>query len=85
MSNKHYVKGRKKEYKLMKQYRALGYVVLRTAGSHGFADIIVIDKSTKEIYFIQVKPDNISDTQEIKLRLENSWLNGLYKVIYRVE
>ncbi len=70
--NKNYVRGRAKEYRLKKKYGKLGYVVLRTAGSHGFADLIAIGT---EIRFIQVKPKKFSDGQKLKLLKENAWIN----------
>jgi Holliday junction resolvase len=40
MPNKNYVKGRKFEYKIKKEYEDKGYLVFRTAGSHSPADLI---------------------------------------------
>ena len=44
MTNKNYVKGRKFEYKIRDRYKALGYLVFRTAGSHSPADLIIFTK-----------------------------------------
>ena len=80
MSNSKYVKGRKKEYKIKKEFEDKGYIVLRTAGSHGFTDLICIKKpkgnEIKEIRFIQCKPDNFPSSEEKKLLKEYEWLNG---------
>lgn len=55
MSNLKYQKGRKIEYWVKKQLESKGNVCLRTAGSHGFADIIAINKRIGTISFIQIK------------------------------
>lgn len=54
MSNKNYIKGRAFEYKRMKAWERNGYTVLRTAGSHGFADLVAV-KRTYPVEFIQCK------------------------------
>lgn len=40
MPNSNYLAGRASEYKVMKDLRSKGLEVLRTAGSHGVADIV---------------------------------------------
>lgn len=54
MSNKNYNSGRNFEYKRKKWYESVGCVCLRTAGSHGFADLVTID-TYGHISFIQCK------------------------------
>ena len=76
MPNKNYQKGIKKEYKIKKQFEMKGYTVLRTAGSHGFADLIAI--KWLKIRFIQCKPDNFSKREEKKLMDENNIFNESY-------
>ena len=51
--NRNYIKGRKLEYELKKMYEELGCTCLRTAGSHGFADLVVINKAG--VMFVQAK------------------------------
>lgn len=53
MPNKNYVNGIAKERKLMDEYRAKGYKVMRSAGSHGLIDVIAWNK--KEVLMFQVK------------------------------
>jgi len=48
-----YTRGRAFEYKCKHDLQAMGYTVLRTAGSHGPADLIAFDKST--VIFAQCK------------------------------
>lgn len=54
MSNKNYVKGRAFEYKRKKAWERDGYIVLRTSGSHGFADLIAVKPGYPPV-FIQCK------------------------------
>jgi len=72
MPNKNYVKGRAKEYRLKKKYEEKGYIVMRTAGSHGFADLIAIN--SEEVLFIQSKPKSLSKTATLKLYEVNGWV-----------
>ncbi|MEM5830202.1 MAG: hypothetical protein QXL82_01700 [Candidatus Aenigmatarchaeota archaeon] len=50
-----YKVGRYYEYKVKKHLENLGYIVFRSAGSHGYFDLIAIHPITKNILFIQVK------------------------------
>ena len=75
MPNKNYVKGRAKEYKVKKQFEKEGYIVLRTAGSHGFADLIAV--KYPHVRFIQCKPDNFSKKEEKKLMEKYFELNSM--------
>ena len=85
MPNKNYQKGLRKEYKICKQYRNLGYdIVQRTAGSHSPVDVFAIDKKNKNIVFIQAKPDSMSVKQKEKLLKEQEDLKGKYKIYFFV-
>lgn len=75
MSNKNYQRGRAKEYKIGSILRKAGFTVLRTAGSHGFADLIAI-RSDGLIRFIQVKPKDFSEKKKEKLLKEHSVFNN---------
>jgi Holliday junction resolvase len=46
-----YHKGRRFEYQVKKWLEDKGYIVLRTAGSHGFADLVAIGKLGEVIFF----------------------------------
>ena len=70
MPNANYQKGRRKEYSLKKKFEREGFIVLRTAGSHGFADLIAIDRDARVIKFIQCKPDNFSEMSKEMLEKE---------------
>lgn len=75
MPNRNYLKGRTKEYKLKKELEREGKIVLRTAGSHGFADLISVDPKTLNIGFIQCKPNNFSEKEKNKLMSKYDFLN----------
>jgi len=62
MPNKNYAKGRRLEYELAKKLRNAGWVTLRTAGSHGFADLVCVRSDVEEprVRFIQVKGYEVS-------------------------
>jgi Holliday junction resolvase len=80
MPNSNYIKGRKKEYAIIKELRTVGFdIVQRTAGSHSPIDIIAIDKINKKILFTQSKPDNFSKSESDKIKKELNYLNGLFK------
>lgn len=85
MKKTNYQKGRSKEYRLKKKYEMEGFIVLRTAGSHGFADLIAIHPLKKEIFFIQSKPRNFSRSQKEKLFLRYSWINDEFICKFKVE
>jgi Holliday junction resolvase len=81
MPNKNYVKGRKKEYRLCKELRGLGCVIVqRTAGSHSPIDIIAIDKKRKLIFLVQSKPDGYSSHKYDQF----NWLNSKFDVMFKV-
>lgn len=85
MVNKHYVKGRRKEYKIVNELKAEGYeIVQRSAGSHSPVDIFAIHKELKIMKFIQAKPNDYKDSQVKKLLKENDWLNGTFKCEFLV-
>ena len=84
MTNRNYERGRRFEYKVKKYYENKGYTVLRTSGSHGFADLVAVKNSflswrqnkTKTIIFIQCKNQKPTK-QEIKKFEEFDWLSSV--------
>lgn len=68
MTNKNYLKGRRFEWKLQKQYEDLGLIVLRAAGSKGFADLVCIDPKEKHIVFVQCKAKRMGSVAKDSLR-----------------
>lgn len=77
MVNVNYRRGRAKEYRLKKKYEKKGFIVLRTAGSHGFADLIAIkqDGFFNHIVFIQAKPKNFNKKESERLYKKYVWIN----------
>lgn len=53
MTNKKYQAGRRFEYEVKEYLENKGYIVLRTSGSHGFADLVAIGHG--DVLFIQCK------------------------------
>ena len=85
MTNLNYRRGRRKEYRIVKQLREEGYdIVQRSAGSHSPIDVWAIDIVNKIILLVQVKPDSISKTKEKRLKEDNKQLDGEYLVRYVV-
>ncbi|MBI4092268.1 MAG: hypothetical protein HY427_03645, partial [Candidatus Levybacteria bacterium] len=65
-------------------FMAMGYIVLRTAGSHGFADLICIHKERKVIRFVQSKAGEFSESQKRALEEEYGWLNDEFECQFKV-
>jgi len=84
MPNKNYIKGRKKEYKIVNDEKSKGRISFRSAGSHSPIDIVSIDPEGKKIKFIQSKPDNWTEKQINCLIEKNKFFNGTYEVIFSV-
>lgn len=78
-----YHKGRRFEYKIKGLLQEKGLVVLRTAGSHGFADLIVL--SGRGVYFLQLS-EVYSAKKEIELMhfvRDYSYLDGAVFFVYK--
>jgi Holliday junction resolvase len=85
MPNKNYIKGRRKEYSLIREAREKGLIAFRSAGSHSCVDVVVIDVKNREISLIQAKPNDISELDIKRLEFDNKELNGLYIVKYIIK
>lgn len=87
--NNNYRNGRAREYRIQNKLRAEGFVCLRTAGSHGFCDLICLDPQTSIVTFIQVKPTSLSTRKKTALQSQNSWVErnwtGKNKVVSSYE
>src|SRR3990167_3652481 len=62
--NSNYRRGRAAEYELMGLLKKEGYSVLRTAGSHGFADIVAYTDNQTPVRLIQVKSTKSKATRD---------------------
>ena len=79
MPNPNYIKGRRKEYKIVNRLKTEGWdIVQRSAGSHSPIDIFAINKSLRVIKLIQAKPDDYPKSKEEKILSDNHWLNGVF-------
>ena len=84
MPNKNYIKGRKKEYKIMNLAKEKGMIALRSAGSHSPIDVVCIDTLNKKIKLVQCKPDSMSASKKLQIELDNCELNGIFQVEFFV-
>lgn len=76
MSNPRYLSGRRFEYETKHLMERQGYTTLRTAGSHGFADIIAFNQ--EHIKFIQCKCVKNAEKQTKSILKE--YANGLKSI-----
>ena len=67
MPNKNYIKGARKERKLVNKARKKGLIAFRSAGSHSPIDVIIIDHKKGHIRMIQCKPSNLPQSQKNRL------------------
>ena len=84
MPNQNYIKGRRKEYKVMNKLKARGMIAFRSAGSHSIIDVVGIDIKNQNIELIQCKPDNIREKEKKEIELMNVALNTLFTVSFKV-
>jgi len=86
MSNPNYLKGVRKERRIVNEERAKGNIALRSAGSHSPIDVVSIDKRNGVIKLIQCKPDDFPISQTEKLlkeqeALQNQWFLVVFQII----
>ena len=79
MPNQNYIKGRRKEYRVMNDERKQGNLVIRSAGSHSPVDVISIDVKARVIKFIQCKPDDMSERDKNKIMQSMRDLNEMFR------
>ena len=84
MPNRNYLKGVRKERKLVNQAREQGLVSFRSAGSHSPVDVIIISPVDKVIRLIQCKPDSMGEKARGRIESENIALNGVFAVSFEV-
>lgn len=85
MPNKNYLKGVRKERRIVNAARALDLISFRSAASHSPVDVVVIDPKTKRMRLIQCKPDSMSEAAKMRIYMSCSNLSGLYDVEFSVE
>ena len=84
MPNRNYLNGRSREYRIQNKLRQQGYIVLRCRGSHGFADLIAINKAGHKIRFIQVKPKSMGPKAMERIFDANAWAHGNFECSFEV-
>jgi Holliday junction resolvase len=77
-----YAKGRRKEYAIIREEKAMGYIAFRSAGSHSPIDIVSIDTRAKVILLIQAK-SGLSPAALQRLEEQHEELNGTYMVHFQ--
>ena len=85
MPNKNYLKGIRKERKLVQEFRDKGCISARTAGSHSPIDLFAIDKKARVITFIQAKPDSLSKKAAQRIHDELDFINGEWIAIFEIK
>lgn len=90
MPNANYIKGVKKERKIVNSNKANGCIAFRSAGSHSPIDVCVVNLDLKSIRFYQCKPESlsISGAERIMSQMFNGHaireLNDFFKVSFQV-
>lgn len=73
MPNKNYTNGVRREYQTKKVLEERGFLVLRSAGSHGAFDLVGISYADGEVLLVQVKsggaltPDEKREIQKVQV------------------
>ena len=85
MANLRYLKGANKERSAVKRLKREGYdLAQRSRGSKSPVDVWGLIIKDKIIKLIQVKAGTFTDSQANKIMLDNSHLNGTYKVDFEI-
>ena len=80
MPNANYIKGVRKERKIVNEAREQGLISFRSAGCHSPIDVVIINNKLRIIKLIQCKPDSMSNPKRLKLMEQLGKLNGVYQV-----
>ena len=81
MPNSRYDRGRAYEYKVMRKLREKGFYPIRSAGSHGYFDIIGIKPGTPTIYPGGLKGRGIGTIKVIQCKTGKSKKHAIDKVV----
>ena len=85
MPNPNYLKGVRKERKIVNAARAEGHIAFRSAGSHSPIDVCIVDKRKMHLRLIQCKPDTMSEKEKQKIidkvEIDNHYI---WKVTFEV-
>ena len=64
MSNPSYLRGRRLEWDVQKLFKEAGFACMRTAGSHGLADLVVV-KHNPDVPLALSKPITYEDIDQV--------------------
>jgi len=84
MPKTNYQRGTAKEQRIVNNFKKLGYIALRSAGSHSPIDVVAISEKEKKIFLVQSKLGYISEKKKEEVNL-NKKLNGTYEVIFYLD
>lgn len=70
MPNRNYEAGRRLEWEVKADLEALGYIVIRAAGSHGHADLVALNPRKNGVILLQCK--RVSDEAGAR-QVEKEW------------
>jgi len=79
-----YEKGARKERKLVKLAKLKGYYALRSAGSKGKIDVVVINQKDRKIELIQAKTYTLTPKEIKDLNREVEGIDGVYTVKFEI-
>lgn len=78
-------KGIRQEHRYKAHLKALGWLVTRSAGSHGAFDLVAIHKDLKQIKFIQLKYGSEKYLKYGNLdKNDYAWLNDKFDVSFEL-
>lgn len=83
MPNLMYNQGVRKERRLVNSAKEQGNIAFRSAGSHSPIDVCIIDPVAEQVWFIQCKPDSMSEAEKGKIRAALP-KDGMYQVYFEV-
>lgn len=79
-----YLKGVRKERKIVNEAREKGLISFRSAGSHSPIDVVIIDVKSKTVQFIQAKTGKMSSKARGNLEMKYWYLNDPFFCTFRV-
>lgn len=82
--NKNYLKGVRKELKVVNSARLEGKLAFRSAGSRSPIDCVIIDLEARRIKFIQCKPENYSETERQRWLAQFPFPNSVFFVSFEI-
>jgi Holliday junction resolvase len=85
MTNSNYRRGADKERALVRAAKDAGLIAMRSAGSKGKIDVLIIDPTARTVRLIQCKPDDYPASKVRALELEMAPISGTYSLTFEVK